>query len=75
MDDLLKIMSDLGLSHIYAHADEDIYRNIVQLKWKYKDLYQNIVPVMGGFHELRVYQRLVYKQFDCLELEKTFYRR
>ena len=72
MDQLLKTISDLHLTHIYVHADEDIYRNIVQLKWKYKDLYRNIVPLIGGFHELRVFQRLICKRFSCLSLQQLF---
>ena len=72
MDQLLKTISDLHLTHIYVHADEDIYMNIVQLKWKYKDLYRNIVPLIGGFHKLRVFQRLICKRFSCLGLQQLF---
>ena len=62
LDSLLETCEDLGLHRIFSHSDEDIYCKILQILWKNDDLYNKIKPLMGGFHELRVRQRLISKR-------------
>ena len=33
--------------------------------WENTELYSKLVLLMGGFHQLRVMQRLLYKRHDC----------
>ena len=46
----------LEVPDIFAHADEQVYGRVLHLVWKHKDEYANIIPLMGGFHQLRVFQ-------------------
>ena len=65
LDDLLELMDDLGLGHIFAHADEQVYARLSHILWKDPDLYQNVVVLMGGFHQLRVRQKIIHNEFLC----------
>ena len=49
LDTLNDIVYDLGLNHIFAHADEDVYSKLVQIIWKHCSQYKNIIVLMGGF--------------------------
>ena len=60
LDTLNDIIDDLGLSHMFAHADEDVYSKLVQIIWKHGNHYKNIVMLMGGFH-LGVYRIRVFR--------------
>ena len=40
--------------------------------WKHRDLYAKIVPIMGGFHHLRVFQRVLLKRYNYLGLQDWF---
>ena len=62
LDYILDVMKVLEIKSVFVHADEQVYARIVQLIWKYKDRFQNVIPLMGGFHQLRVFQRVLYKQ-------------
>ena len=62
LDDLLKVIKDLDLIHIFAHGDEQVYARLAHITWKDPELYRNIVILMGRFHELRVRQKAIYKK-------------
>ena len=62
LDDLLKVMRDLDLDHIFAHGDEQVYARLAHIIWKNPELHWNIVILMGGFYELRVRQKTIYKR-------------
>ena len=51
---------DIG--HIYAHADEQVYARLAHILWKCPDTYQNVIILMGGFHQLRVRERMIHKR-------------
>ena len=53
-------INDLMILHIYVHADEMVY----------PELYNCIVILMGGFHQLRVKQRLIYKRSNCISIKE-----
>ena len=59
---MLDMMEDLGLGHIFAHSDEQVYARLAHIIWKDPQLYQNIVILMGGFHQLRVKQKIIHKR-------------
>ena len=64
MDFAIDVLNDLEITHIFVHADEKVYANLIQLIWKYPDLYNQITPLMGGFHSLKVKLRLLHKRFE-----------
>ena len=65
LDDLLDIMKGLELDHIFAHADELVYFTCIL--WKFPDIYNRVIVLMGDFHQLRVRQKEIYKRYTCLD--------
>ena len=37
LDNLNEIMNDLGLIHMFSHADEEVYARMAHVIWKYGD--------------------------------------
>ena len=72
LETLKDIAEELNLNHIFAHADEQVYAQLAQIIWKHGDYYKNIIILMGGFHQMRVAQRLLYKRFGCLGYKEWF---
>ena len=72
LDDLLDIMKELDLDHIFAHADELIYSKLVYILWKFPEIYDRVIVLMGGFHQLRVRQKQIFKQYECLDFKSRF---
>lgn len=72
LDDLLDMMKELDLDHIFAHADELVYSKLAHIIWKHPDIYGRVIIIMGGFHQLRVRQRIIYKRFACLGYKNWF---
>ena len=70
LDFMLDVMEDLEIPFIFVHSDEDIYSKLCTLLWNNKELYSRIILLMGGFHQLRVRQKLIYKRFLCLGLKE-----
>ena len=69
LDDLLDIMKELDLDHIFVHADELVYSKLVYIFWKFPDIYDRVIVLMGGFNQLRVLQKQICKQCACLDLK------
>ena len=63
-------INDVEISHIYVHADEMVYSKLCHIIWKNPELYKCIVTLMGGFHQLRVKQRLIYKRSNCIGIKE-----
>ena len=55
-------MGCFDLPRIFVHAGEQVYARVVHLIWKHKDKFKNIIPLMGGFHQLRDFQRIIFKR-------------
>ena len=36
------------------------------IQWMYKEQYEKIVPILGGFHTLLCYLKIMYKKYGCL---------
>ena len=64
LDILNGVIKDLGLNHIFIHADQDVYAKLVQITWKHGDLYKKHIVLFGNFHVLKVRQRSIYKSMD-----------
>ena len=58
LDFLFELMDDLEITHVFVHADA----KLCHILWKNQDLYKCVVILMGGFHQLRVRQWLLYKR-------------
>ena len=72
LDFLLEIIEELELPHIFVHSDEMVYSKLCDIVWKNPQLYKGIILLMGGFHQLRVMQRLLYKRYACRGLKDWF---
>ncbi len=72
LDNLVYIAENLGLQHVFAHADKEVYARLAQIIWKNNDQYKNIIILMGGFHQLRVRQRLIFKRHSCVGYKDWF---
>ena len=48
------------------HADEAINSKINIIMWLHQGKYDQIVPLIGGFHTLLVYLKILYKKYGCL---------
>ena len=62
-------LESLELLHVFIQANEQVYARISHVIWKHKDLYSKIIFIMGGFHQLRVFQRVLFKRFHYLGLQ------
>ena len=67
-------MKELGLDHIFAHADELVYSKLVHILWKFLDIYDSVV-LMGRFHQLKVGQKQIYKRYASLDLLLVYRQR
>ena len=65
LDFLLGIMQDLEIPYIYVHSHEAVYSKLCHILWKNKELYKDVILLMGGFHQLRVRQKLLFKRHGC----------
>ena len=65
-------MKELDLDHIFEHADELVYSKLVYILWKFPDIYDRVIVLMGGFHQLRVRQKQIYKRYACLNFKSWF---
>ena len=72
LDSLNRIIDDLGAKNVFVHADEEVYSRLVHIIWKHGDIYKKAIVIMGGFHQLRVKQKLIYKQHGCLGFKEWF---
>ena len=66
LDDLLDIMKELDLDHIFAHADELVYSKLVDI---FPDICNRVIILMGGFHQLRVRPKQIYRLYTCLDFK------
>jgi len=72
LDFLLDTTENLGIKHIFAHADEAVYEKLLHIKWNHGDYYKNIIPLMGGFHQVMVMQKIIHKRHSCMDYKKWF---
>ena len=63
------LAEELRLDHIFVHAEETINSKIKMILWTHKYKYNKIIPLLGGFHTLLVYLKILYKKYGCLGLQ------
>ncbi len=61
LDSLLEMITNLEIPHIFVHADQMVYAKKPH-HLEESHLVSQIKVLMGGFHQLRVRQRLLYKR-------------
>ena len=69
---ILEVMDYLNIPRIFVHADEQVYARILHLIWKHYDRFKTVVPLMGGFHQLRVFQKILYKRHSVIGYQEWY---
>ena len=67
---LLETSDNLEIKHIFCHCDEAAYSKLLQIIWNHGDLFKRVIPILGGFHQLMCFQKIMYKRSACLGIEK-----
>ena len=44
----------------------------MHILWKFPDIYNRVIVLMGGFHQLRFCQKQIYKRYACLDFKSWF---
>ena len=59
LDNIIQIMEETGTEEIFFHEDTAIYSKTVKIMWFYNGKYENVIPLIGGFHTLLVYCKIL----------------
>ena len=65
-------MDYLNIPRIFVHADKQVYARILHLIWKHYDRFKTVVTRMGGFHQLRVFQKILYKRHSVIGYQEWY---
>ena len=65
LDMIVAFSDELGLNHVIVHGDVAINSKINMIMWLNKLMYNKILPIIGGFHTLLVYLKILYKKYGC----------
>ena len=60
-----------GFNHLQALTDEQVYAGLYHTIWKEPIRYQNVILLMGGFHHVRVRQKIISKQHNIIGSRKS----
>ena len=66
---LVDIIEVLELPYIFVQAYEQVSARILHIILKHRDLYSKIIPIMGAFHLMRIFQSVLFKPYICLGLQ------
>ena len=66
---LIGVMEVLELPYIFLHTDEQMYARGLHIIWKQRILRLRIILIMGNFYQLLVFQRVLFKRYNCLDLK------
>ena len=69
---LVDSTEQLEIDRIFIHADEAVYSKILHIMWKHGDSFKRIIPLMGGFHQLLVMMKILYKRYGVMGHAKWF---
>ena len=67
---MLDLIKDLEIDHVFVHADDSVDAKLCHILRKDKELYKNILLLIGGFHQLRVTQQLLYMRYHCRGMQQ-----
>ena len=66
LDYIIDLADSLHLEHIFVHCDQAVFYKMSQIMWKELGKYNKIKCLMGGFHILLVWLKVLNKQFGAL---------
>ena len=69
---LLDTIEVLELPYIFVQAYKQVYGRILHIIWKHRDLFNRstkIIPIIGGFYQMHVFQRVIFNRYNCLGLQ------
>ena len=70
MDMIIQLAADLEIDHVFVHADEAIHSKMLMIIWLHEGKYDKLIPLIGGFHTLLVYLKILHKKYACLGLQQ-----
>ena len=68
LDFLVDTIEVLELPYVFVYTHEQVYARILHIIWKHRDLYSKIISIISGFHQMRVFQRVLFKRYNCLSI-------
>ena len=70
MDMILQLAEDLEINHVFVHSDEAIHSKMMMISWLNEGKYDKLLPLIGGFHTLLVFLKILYKKYGCLGMQE-----
>ena len=67
---LMETTENLDIQRIFSHCDEAVYSKLLQVIWNNGEKFKKVIPIMGGFHQLLCLQKIMYKRYACIGLDK-----
>ena len=67
LDFLIGVMEVLELPYIFLHTDEQMYARVLHIIRKQRILRSRIILIMGNFYQFFVFQRVLFKRYNCLD--------
>ena len=64
------MIQELEIPHVFVHSDEAVYSKLCHILWESTELYKDVILLMGGFHQLRVIQKVIYKNYHCRDMRQ-----
>jgi hypothetical protein len=68
---LVKAMCEKNIPFSFLVGDMPTYKTIVQLKVKNSELFRDIIPILGTFHQQMSYIYAIYKRFNGSGMAET----
>ena len=70
IDMIIQMAEDLEIEHVFVHADDAINSKMLMIMWLHQHKYKKLIPLIGGFHTLLVFLKIMYKKYGCLGLQQ-----
>ena len=70
MDMMIQLADDLEIDYMFVHSDEAIHSKLSMIKWLYEGRYDKLLPLIGGFHTLLVYLKILHKKYGCTGIQE-----
>jgi hypothetical protein len=68
---LVKAMCEKNIPFSFLVGDMPTYKTIVQLKAENSELFRDIIPILGAFHQQMSYNYAIYKIFKASGMAET----
>ena len=64
------MIDDLDSEFIFLHEDKAVYCKVMMIKWIHEGKYDEVIPLLGGFHTLLVNLKILRKKYGVLGLKE-----